>query len=268
MDILLKTNDDVNIKDLGLNLTHPKNNINLTNLFTLEEIKRSEDLQIAMENEIVVATYNSYVIKNIKYPNIDPELRISRYIKGLTNAHFSDFDFTLILNIIETKYEFGRKCTRYYEHKDQPGTLCVKKTYTDIIGERNINGTIVDNLLLGIEIEFFWYKNDGKISDKTKTIQVMFNREEAGEYLSKRRTRNINTLKGVAIGTRAEQYIDQLVQHYKESMSLYIETGSSDFLDSVTNETDPTIITILDTEIPHDRYNTVTIRQMILAALS
>jgi len=207
-----------------------------------------------------------HIIKNLKHPFLDPDLKIFNLLKNYSDICYFDFDFTLMLSITNSKFDRGRKYERYYSIPNDISDLYVKKTYTDIIGNRNINGTDNEDMLLGVEIKIEWYKNDNTLDDHFKTTKSWFTRGQAGEYLIKRRRRNIDNLKGMADKTPAKQYLVVLFNHYKNEVDEYIEVGNDNFKNAIINETDTSINNILNITFPSVLINKeASIKEIILS---
>jgi hypothetical protein len=134
---------------------------------------------------------------------------------------------------------------------------------------RDINGTTISNSLLGVKVKIEWYKKDNSLDSNIKIIKSWFTREQAGEYLVKRRSRNINNLKGLAKNTTADSYIITIFDHYKEELNEYIETGADTFKNAIINETDQNIISILNIELLSSQLGVIsTIKNILIYNIS
>jgi hypothetical protein len=267
MNILVSTVDsDVKIDDLGgLNLTHPTVNINIATEYNFDKIKKSNDLQAAIDNNKLLVKIGDRIIKNIKSPFLDLDTKISDLLINYPDIYYMDFDFTLILSKVETKFDKGRKYERYYASPTDSTDLYVKKSYEDITGTRKINNVDCPNMLLGVKITVEWYNKDNTLNTNVKEINSFFNRAQAGEYLVKRRSRNTDNLKGMAEGTPAESYVTTIFTKYVKEIQEYVETGADSFKIALENETDQTMLDILNISLPNAVLNRVaTIREIII----
>jgi len=252
MNILVSTVDsNVRINDLnGLNLVHPIIDINITDEYNLDEIKKSKDLQSALDNNKLILKIGKRVVKNIKNPFLNLDTKISDLLINYSDICYMDFDFTLVLSKVETKFNKGRKYERYYSAPNDNTDLYVKKSYEDIIGTRNINGVDCPNMLLGVKIKIEWYNKDNTLDVNIKEVNSLFNRAQAGEYLVKRRSRNTDNLKGMAEGTAAENYVAAIFMKYSNEIQEYIEAGTDAFKLAMENETDQSMLDILAISLP------------------
>jgi len=248
MEIYLTANEAIHIEDLNFKTASAtKLPILLNRIYELRDLKYSSDLQHAIDTDkIVLKRYNETIIPTIRYPGLNTDLKISDLLKSKPDMDYKDFDFTLILAAVNSNYEKGRKFERYYSKALDNDDLYVKKTYSDIIGDRIINGITVSDMLLGIEIKIEWYKYNDTLDSDNKIIQSWFTREQAGEYLMKRRRRNINNLRGLVDKTPAEPYVIALFDFYKGLVEDYIEMATDDLKNVMLNETNPDILNILN----------------------
>lgn len=182
----------------------------------------------------------------------EPFLRIYEY-KALPNEELLDFDFTLLGLHKFSRFNKGRKyLTEYYDEAEENIVVC--KRFEDI----NISGTTkLDYVNVTIE----WMNNDDTVGLE-KEFSVTFSEVEKGDYLRKRRQRAIDYIVYFAQGTPLEPYMDILFAHYKDEMEAFVSTGSSAFEDALNNESDPTILAILNT--PANPENGDTVKEGIL----
>lgn len=168
------------------------------------------------------------------------KLVVFRKLPENANPLISDFSI-LGFRKVGPSYSRGRKHESTYvdEYDDK---LAVKKTFSDVV-DANTN-------LIGIQIQFDWYKEDGTIGLSKTEIAREFNKIEAETVLRGRRERQLDFLIAGAKGTVIEPQIMTVFNHYHDEQLLYKESGSSDFKDAVLAETDPTILGILDIEVP------------------
>jgi hypothetical protein len=196
------------------------------------EYKGINSIDIKIENEIKTIYQNK------------PKLKIERY--NIDDVY--NFDFSIILAKDEAIIHKGKKIQQDYVDKN--GDVIVSKYYQDVIGDRIIFGEISSNRLIGLQIKIIWWTENNEIGLE-KIVEVKkFSRQEEGERLKNYRARQIDNLKGLAMGTDAEPVVDAIYEYYDSDIYKYINHGTGEFLSSLTYETDPTINYYLGIEIP------------------
>jgi len=174
-----------------------------------------------------------------------PKLKIERYnIDDIYN-----FDFSIILMKDEAIIHKGKKIQQDYIDKN--GDVIVSKYYQDIIGNRIIFGEISSNRIIGLQIKIIWWTETNEIGLEKIVDVKKFSRQEEGERLKNYRIRQIDNLKGLAMGTAAETVVDIIYEHYDSEIYKYINHGTDEFLSALTYETDSTINYYLNISIPN-----------------
>jgi len=182
-----------------------------------------------------------------EYAKIKSNLLIYKYLIN-SDVYHRDFDFTTILYKDEAVVHLGQKILQEYFAED--GTLVVIKEYIYTYGDRNIYGTISHNRLLSLSVKIHWLDYDGNIGDTKEVLVKRYNRQEEGETLLKIRRRQIAALKSLAYGTAAESVVDIIYAQYEKEVDAYINRNTDDFKNAIYNETDTTIISYLNIDIP------------------
>ncbi len=132
-----------------------------------------------------------------------------------------EFNYKLLTLFKKTSYDKGRKIkVKYFEDRDL-SKLVLVKTFQDELDEKK--------KLKEIKILLQWAFNEGTLSEDDKMMFIPFSPEEADQRLIKRRKRVISKLRRDAEGTPMEALTTQVFKDFKEEISLFEETGSSDF---------------------------------------
>lgn len=113
-----------------------------------------------------------------------------------------------------------------------------------------------------------WYDTNDK-AVFTKTSIESYSAKDAAKILKDIRETRILYLQnpeGEFINEQVRAYITLLFNHYKQQVSDYILSGSKDFENAINNETDQTILAILNAQLPVNAVNPqlVTIKQSIM----
>lgn len=142
-------------------------------------------------------------------------------------------DFTT-LGLIKAspKYDKGRKYESSYYNDEAQTDIVVKKSFTD---------RIENSKIVGIDITIDWYNTTDAVA-LTKQDFKPLNVTEVATLERSRRVRAIDYLRGTAVGTPVEPHILAIFSHYEDLIRLWENTGTSDLLDAVNNETDATIL--------------------------
>jgi len=188
---------------------------------------------------------------------VKPEaLRVYRVLSSQLKAEQTDFSI-LGFRKMSPGYVKGRKVlTQYLDNVLEE--VIVEKIFIDVIDE---NG-----LLIGLEITFNWYSENGDVGVSKTEIVKNYNATEAEEEYEKRRRRQIRFLKASAKAKPGfGPYVDLLFAHFYQQIEAYKDPGTNAFKVSMENETDPTIRTILDTVF--DSETGATVQQLIIAEL-
>jgi len=223
-------NDDIEIP-----LFIPNKNIGIASDSFIKylEYKGLNSMKIKFNNEIKTIYQNKPKLKIERYDIVDP----------------LNFDFSIILMKAESLIHKGMKIKQDYI--DDNEDIIVTKYYEDVIGNRIIFGKLSENRIIGLQVRIVWWTETNEIGLE-KIVEVKkFSRQEEGDRLKTYRSRQISNLKGLAMGTDAEQVVDLIYAHYDDKIYKYINHGTSEFLSALTYETDPTINYYLNISIPN-----------------
>ena len=182
------------------------------------------------------------------------DLKIFRVLQPQLNPLNSDFTI-LGLKKISPDYDKGRKTSAKYMDNDE---IVVEKVFSDVVDE--------SGLLIGLEITFNFYTEEGVVGESKTEIVKHYNTTEAEEEYEKRRRRQIRFLKAAAKSKPGfGPYVDLLFAHFSQQIEAYKDPGTNDFKISMENEADATMRTILDTVF--DPQTGATVQQLIIAEL-
>lgn len=176
----------------------------------------------------------------------DPkDLVIWRFVGSDFDALNQDFTILTGIEKLKVKRSRGRKVWVEYDAILEDGTrkLAAKRTLQDV----NQSPT-TDEFDLQVHIELFC--EDGTVGEEKTSIVKKYGQYEAQHALQKRRLFQFHFLYGEAKKLGAEALIDALFSHYQQEIAQYKETGSSLLADSINNEADPTILTMLNQAVP------------------
>jgi len=212
----------------------------------------NQNIGIAADSFNKYLEYKGLNEKVIKFENAiktiflnKPKLKIERY--GVDDV--LTFDFSIILKKDETLIHKGKKIRQDYI--DDNDDIIVSKYYEDVIGNRIIFGKLSENRIIGMKIRIVWWSEGNEVGLE-KTVNVKkFSRQEEGERLKTYRSRQIANLKGLAMGTDAEQVVDLIYAQYDDEIYRYINHGTNEFLTALNNEVDPIINHYLNISIPN-----------------
>lgn len=164
-------------------------------------------------------------------------LKINRYFLEEPNIDVTKRDYTIIGLVKDSpKYEKGRKISASYFSDNEKEDLVIMKTFTDIKEEGK---------LVKLKIDHNFYNEEGEIGTHTTTY-IDLNIAEVATLERKRRNRAIDFLRASSVGTPIENYVTALLKHYKEEIDLYIYNNTSDFQNSINNESEAPYINYLN----------------------
>lgn len=106
---------------------------------------------------------------------------------------------------------------------------------------------------------------EGEIKDERGLCKFCVASEDKASKKTARQAR-VDFLKEESAGTPIEEHVLTLLKHYAAETHEYIETGSTVLKDAIENETDPTILALLDIVLVED-WN-YTVRQSILTRIT
>lgn len=194
---------------------------------------------------------DSGVIVEIPVVEYDPKrLRVHRVLPRSFDAKIADFSI-LGFRKIAPHYDRGRKIKAEYKcvEKDE---LIVEKIFTDI--RDSFTGR-----LTGLQVLFNWYCEDNTIGLSKTEIVKLFNKAQSETEERKRRERTIDFLISEARYTANEPFIQMLMTHYETEITHFKNKGDTEFHVAMENETDPTIIAILNSRVPFASDNSYTV---------
>lgn len=186
----------------------------------------------------------------------------NQHLKDLTPFELMAKDITILNGIVkgEPIYEKGRKnSTGYFLDREQTN-LAIQKIFSDELDE---NG-----FLKGLNIIIKWFDIYGN-PVLVKPVYVSLSLSESAEMIIKRRKRIIDYLKESGVRLGVKQHIDSLFSHYtnyqqsgvtKNLLNSFIENGSDELKQAVTNENNQEIADILNHVLP----NGTTIKDSLL----
>jgi len=181
-------------------------------------------------------------------------LRIFRVLRSDQNPLTTDFTI-LGFRKESPSYDRGKKVQSRYLCQNTEEEIVVK-TFTDI---RDANG-----ILTGLQVDFKWYDEEGNVSLIKTEIVKNFNKFEAETEERKRRYRQFDYLRASVKYTPLEQHLGLLIRHYSRYITEYQDDGLLGLNDAMINETDPTIASILQIEVPrNDGQGTTTVIKSI-----
>lgn len=218
----------------------------------VEEIYGNEDKIEELENKIVITK---------KIPIKKPELLILKtnsFLKNKTREEIESIDIDLLQGLHkESKYSKGYLYQKNYYLDNDKKVLCVKRTY-ELVYE--------NNFLIGEKNEIFWYDEKGDVSLQ-KSFVVNFSAKEAAFKKSQIRQIQIDYLQHPEKPYQIPAIIsaiNKLFEHYKNVIIDYRLSGSNSFKEAIENETDSSILTILNTKLPDKK----TVKESILYQIS
>ena len=160
-----------------------------------------------------------------------PNLRMYRMMPRNVNPLTSDV--TLWGLDRSTTTSRGRKAHTLY--KDGSDTVA-KKTYTDHTNPRTIQHL------------YEWFNEDGTVG-ATKTELKQYAPHEWYALLHGRRQNQIDYLIGEAAARELTSNSATLREHYATEIAEYLAEGTETLKDAIENETDQSIVAILDTQL-------------------
>ena len=177
----------------------------------------------------------------------------NQHLKNCSPPEVMATDITTLNGIVkgEPAYKKGRKTSAGYFLDKQKTKLAIQKTFSDEIDE---NG-----FLKGLNVFIKWfdiYENPVL----TKSVFVSFSISESAEMIAKRRKHVISYLRESGIRLGVKQYIDALFSHYsayetsgviKNLINSFIENGSAELQQAVTDEDNQEIVRILNQVLPN-----------------
>lgn len=190
----------------------------------------------------------------------------NQHLKDLTPFELMAKDVTILNGIIkgEPTYEKGRKTsTGYYLDKGQTN-LAIEKTFSDELDE--------NEFLKGLNILIKWFDIYGN-PVLVKRVYVPLSVSESAEIIIKRRKRMIDYLKESGVRLGVKEYIDSLFNYYsnyqqsgitRNLLNSFIENGSDELQQAVTNENNQEIAGILNHILP----NGTTVKDSLLDQIS
>ncbi|MBL7881690.1 MAG: hypothetical protein JNN23_17800 [Chryseobacterium gambrini] len=190
----------------------------------------------------------------------------NQHLKDLTPFELMAKDITILNGIVkgEPTYEKGRKAfAGYYLDKEQTN-LAIQKIFSDELDE---NG-----FLKGLNILIKWFDIYGN-PVLVKRVYVPLSVSESAEIIIKRRKRMIDYLKESGLRLGVKEYIDSLFNYYsnyqqsgitRNLLNSFIENGSDELQQAVTNENNQEITGILNHILP----NGTTVKDSLLDQIS
>lgn len=121
--------------------------------------------------------------------------------------------------------------------------LVVKEIFTDIPTE---------DKGFKVQITMSYYAEDGSISTEKTFINKTFNKYEAETEYRERRERQFDYLQASARGTQIEPYINIIMTHYQNEIHNYKQSKDMSIHSSMENETEQSIINILEIVVPRN----------------
>ena len=190
-------------------------------------------------------------------PTPTPELRVYRSLPKDMNPLISDFSI-LGFRKVAPHYDRGRKIKAEYKCVDKD-EIIVEKIFSDI---RDVN----TGILTGLQVTFNWYDENNNIGLTKTEIVKQLNKAQAETIERQRRERAIDFLISEARNTPNEPFISALMLHYEVQINHFKTKSADDFATAIKNETDPTILAILQARVPFasDHSYTVPVKESIL----
>ena len=156
-------------------------------------------------------------------------------------VNIKNIDFTIIgLKKEIPIFTRGRKVSA--EYCNEADEVVVKKSFSDLSD--------------GVQILFEWFNEDGTVG-LSKTEDVHMNTQQHGEFLKRRRERQVAGLVEGAVGTPAEPLVTAIFNHYATETVAYKELGDTALQEAIEDETDPTILAYLGIEVDPETGDTI-----------
>ena len=199
-----------------------------------------------LENDVVVVITKTELDQALN----NNKLRILRTLpREYSDEEVLHNDYTIGTKKTTPDRDRGRKVKAEYIDQSNDDII-VDKTFQDVQ-----NGELLD-----LQVTHNWYREDGTIGLSKTEIVKSFNKTEAEKLYQDRRIAAISFLVSEVRGTVYEPYINSLMDHYSTEIDKYISPqGADDFEQAILNETDPTILAILQSRVPFSGDNAYTI---------